>query len=253
MGEVRCFTRMALRTTVARFGVLVVLFLPSGPLLRGQPRPSVSELLRQFEGERVFWRQFDIARAIVTVNDTSVLPRLEPWLTHNDRQLRGNAAFIFARLGDPRGFGVIVAILDDRSETREVHKISSTGTPWIEGQIREDRYYAAHLLGDLQDRRAIPILASLLTDPDVNYIVPWSLARIGDRSAIAPLIRALSDPTPGMRVLAIHALVDLEATEDLPRLRQLLDDDARSNFGELESVAAAARAAIAGLPPETAR
>lgn len=84
---------------------------------------------------------------------------------HDDRHLRGNAAFIFAELGDPRGFDVIVAILDDRSERREVHKISSVGLPSIQGQIREDRYYAAHLLGDLKDPRAIPVLASLLTDP----------------------------------------------------------------------------------------
>ncbi len=47
--------------------------------------------------------------------------------------------------------------------------------------------------------------------------------------------------------LAIHALVELKATEALPRLRQLLDDNARSNFGKLESVAEAAQAAIAKL------
>jgi hypothetical protein len=50
-----------------------------------------------------------------------------------------------------------------------------------------------------------------------------------------------------MRVLAIHALVELKATEALPRLRQLLSDYERSNFGELESVAHAAQAAIAKL------
>jgi HEAT repeat protein len=50
-----------------------------------------------------------------------------------------------------------------------------------------------------------------------------------------------------MRVLAIYALVELKATEAVPRLRQLLDDGAKSNFDKLESVADAARAAIAGL------
>jgi HEAT repeat protein len=201
----------------------------------------------------VFWRQFEVAKAIAAAGDASVLPRLEPWLMHPDRRLRGNAAFIFARLGDPRGFDVIVAILEDRSEQREVQSISSVGTPWIQGQIREDRYYAAHLLGDLKDPRAIRVLVPLLQDPDVSYIVPWSLAQIGDRSAIPPLIEALSDPNASMRVLAIYALVELRATEAMPRLRQLLDDDAKSNFGKLESVADAARAAIAGLSSAPAR
>jgi HEAT repeat protein len=247
MGEVRLSAARALQATVVRLGTLIVLLLPSPRIIHGQQRPSVSGLLRQFENERVFWRQFEVAKAIVAANDTSVLPRLESWLTHEDRHLRGNVAFIFARLGDSRGFDVIVAILGDRSEKREVHTISSVGSPSIQGQIREDRYYAAHLLGDLKDPRAIPILVPLLTDPDVNYIVPWSLGQIGDRSAITPLIGSLSDPNPSMRVLAIHALVELKAAEALPRLRRLLDDNARANFDKLESVAGAAQVAIGKL------
>lgn len=253
MGEVRFFSATALKAIVTRLSILVVLLLPQPHVVQGQQRPSVSELLRQFEGERVFWRQFEVAKAIVAANDVSVLPALESWLTHEDRHLRGNAAFIFARLGDARGFDVVVAILGDRSERREVQMISSVGLPSIPGQIREDRYYAAHLLGDLKDPRAIPILVPLLTDPDVNYIVPWSLGQIGDRSAIPPLIGSLSDPNPSMRVLAIKALVELKATDALPRLRQLLDDHARSNFDKLESVAEAAQAAISKLQSDAAR
>ena len=56
-----------------------------------------------------------------------------------------------------------------------------------------------------------------------------------------------------MRVLAIHALAELKASEALPRLRMLLDDDASSNFGNLESVANAAQGAIAALQPKIAR
>jgi hypothetical protein len=48
-----------------------------------------------------------------------------------------------------------------------------------------------------------------------------------------------------MRVLAIHAVVELKVTDAVPRLRQLADDNARSNFGKLESVAEAAQAAMA--------
>src|SRR5688572_26339158 len=35
-------------------------------------------------------------------------------LTHDDRHLRGNVAFVLGRLGDPRGFETIAAILADR-------------------------------------------------------------------------------------------------------------------------------------------
>lgn len=115
------------------------------------------------------------------------------------------------------------------------------------GQITADRYYAAHLLGDLKDPRAIPILVPLLRDPEIHEIVPWSLGQIGDRSAIAPLIASTSDADPNMRVLAIGGLVELKATEALPRLRQLLNDNARSSFGQMESVSEAAEAAIIKL------
>ena len=267
----------ALRATVARLGILVILLLPSPNVIHGQQRPSVDELLQQFEsataiplipvirpeftlahsigsgGTIGFTQQFVVAKAIVAANDRSVLPRLEPWLAHPDRCLRGNAAYIFGRLGDPRGCDVIVAILGDRSAEREVRVIPSVGLPWIQGQIRQDRYYAAHLLGDLKDPRAIPILVRLLTDADVMLIVPWSLGQIGDKSAIEPLIQTLNDRNTNMRVLVIYALVDLKAREALPLLRQLLDDNTRSNFGKLESVAEAAQAAIAKLQTETAR
>lgn len=241
MGGVRVFSTAA---AVAGLGV-VALLLPSA--VHGQQHPSIAELLRQFEGEKVFWRQFQTAKAIVAANDRSVLPRLQPWLTHRDRHLRGNAAFIFAGLGDRRGFDIIVAILRDRSEERAVHNISSVGLPWIQGQIGEDRYYAAHLLGDLKDPRAVPILVPLLRDTDVNYVIPWSLGQIGDRSAIPPLIRTLDDADPNMRVLAIHALAELKARDALPRLRELQHDHARSNFDKLESVSEAAKRAITKL------
>ncbi len=199
----------------------------------------------------MFWRQIEVAKAIVAAGDRSVLPKLESWLTYQDRHLRGNAAFIYAGLGDVRGFDVITAILRDYSERPAGEGFG--GNRWsLREQIRQDRYYAAHLLGDLKDPRAIPILVPLLTDSDVNYIVPGSLGQIGDRSAIKPLLGSLSDPNPSMRVLAVYALVELKATEALPSLRELLDDNARSNFGKLESVSDAAQAAIAKLQSETA-
>ena len=121
------------------------------------------------------------------------------------------------------------------------------GQPSVSEQIRDDRYYAAHLFGDLKDSRAVPILVPFLKDKEVNSVVPWSLGEIGDKSAIAPLMETLGDDSPDMRVLAICALEKLNAKEALPRLRVLLDDDARIHFDGLGSVATAARVAITNL------
>jgi hypothetical protein len=47
-----------------------------------------------------------------------------------DRHLRGNAAFIYAWLGDPRGFDVIAAILSDRSEGLSVKVFRAAAGPF---------------------------------------------------------------------------------------------------------------------------
>ena len=88
---------------------------------------------------------------------------------------------------------------------------------------------------------------SLLNDADVAYIVPWSLGEIGDRRAINPLLAQTGRDDPSLRVLAIGALEPLKAREALPRLRELLKDERRSNFGDQTTVADAARRAIAVL------
>jgi HEAT repeat protein len=205
---------------------------------------SSRELLDRFKAEKVFWRQFDIAKALAAANDRSAIAELEVWLTHDDRHLRGNVAFVLGRLGDPRGFDTIAAILADRSPRSAGQGIP--GSKWtVQAQIRADRYHAAHLLGALKDPRGVDLLIPLLDDEDVDYKVPWSLAEIGDRRGIGPLVAQTERDDPSRRVLAIGALERLKAREALPRLRQLLQDDRMSSFGNRTTVADAARHAIA--------
>jgi hypothetical protein len=211
---------------------------------------SIEALVEQFKREKTFWRQITTAREIVERHDSRVLLPLAEWLNHEDRHVRGNAAFIFAGLGDARGLQVIADILTDRSDRPEGQGIAmgpGDGRYRVGPQIEADRYYAAHLLGDLRDPAAIPILIPLLQDKEVNHIVPWALGQIGDNRAVGPLLAALDDANPSIRVLAIYALETLNAKDALPRLTSLLDDHAKSGFGNQVSVADAARAAIAKL------
>jgi hypothetical protein len=86
---VRFFAMRVSRAAVVRPGVLPVLLFAAAFLVRGQQPSSLDQLVRQFEHETVFWRQFEVAQAIVAAHDVNVLPKLEPWLTHKDRCLRG--------------------------------------------------------------------------------------------------------------------------------------------------------------------
>src|SRR3984957_15834123 len=197
---------------------------------------SPTELVSRFHGAQSFFDQFDVAKELVELHDPSVLHSLVGDLSNEDRHVRGNAAFVFAGLGDPRGFEALLAILNDRSYrppgqgSVSPGGTSPPGTPPaynVKPQITADRYYAAHLLGDLKDPRAVPVLVSLLEDTDGNYVVPWALGEIG----LAPLIQALANSDPSMRVLAIYGLEPLHATDAIPALRRLLEDHQRTTFG----------------------
>jgi hypothetical protein len=223
---------------------------------RDAPKPAVdttqtsAELVQQFRNEKVFWKQIDIGKAIVNKNDASVLLALADWLHHPDRHIRGNVAFIFASFGDPRGLQTITEILTDRADRAEgqgIPSASSDGRYHFERQVAADRYYGAHLLGDLRDPRGVELLVPLLDDPETQSIVPWSLGEIGDKRAVPPLIAALDKDDPSMRVLVIYALETLHAREAIPRLLTLVNDDRKSRFGALVTVSAAARAAIANI------
>jgi HEAT repeat protein len=220
---------------------------------QGSQGPTLTELLAQFQRTTVFWRQFEVAKRIVSIGDPGALKDLEPWLAREDRHLRGNAAFVFASLGDPRGFDTISAMLTDRSYRPLGQGIPggsfNTAAPdwWLSSQIKADRYYAVHLLGNLKDSRVVDILIPLLDDQTIDYHVAWALGEIGDRRAIKPLIKALKNRDALVRVSAIHALEGLQATEAIPALRALLTDQAMPSAGPRVSVAQTARAAIAAL------
>lgn len=217
------------------------------PKPKPPPEPA-SNLVTQFEST-TDWKQLEVAEKIVALDDTSVLPDLESSLSSEDMHVRGNAAFIFASLGDDRGFQAIKEILEDRSTStkRAVHQVDDAGQPSTEVQILYDRTWAVYLFGKLKDPRAVPILVPLLNDDQIDWGVASSLRQIGDKSAIPPLIATLRDGDPSMRVLAIDALVQLDEKEALPELRALLGDNEKIHFGRLGTVAESAKSAIAKL------
>src|SRR5271165_929556 len=205
-------------------GVLWAFFACTIVVASAQVSPTSSmpaALVEQFKTERTFTDQFEVAEKLVKLHDPSVIEQLKPYLKDDDRHVRGNAAYIFAALGDEDGFEVIKAILTDRSERSE-GQVFPGGNWDLRAQISADRYYAVHLFGDLKDARAVEILVPLLNDAEVQYIVPWALGEIGDKAAVSPIMLMLTDKNPDMRVLAIDALEALKAKEALPRLRLLL-------------------------------
>jgi HEAT repeat protein len=236
--------------TVPGLLLAAVVALFSISVAAGQNDRSGTKLVEEFRGAKIFFNQHEIGKRIVALNDPTLLDNLKDLLSSEDRHIRGNAAFVFASLGDSRGLSIIADIIQHTS-----YRVEGQGQPiapgdgkyHVEAQIGADRYYAVHLLGELKDARALPILVPLLNDTQINYKVAWALGQIADKSAIPSLIEALKSGNSDVRVIAIQSLEQLRATEALPVLRLLLEDNERSHFGSLATVAETAKAAIATL------
>jgi HEAT repeat protein len=231
--------------------VLPIIGLLVSGVCHAQASSSVA-LVEQFNSATISWKQFEVAKQIVQLQDRSVLQALESHLGDEDRHSRGNAAFVFAALGDDRGFDVITTILNDRSSrpmTRRAVPIAGIGIVTLEEVIAEDRYYAVFLLGQLKDPRAGPLLLPLLKDREVGIGVPWALGAIGYKPAIRPLIEILGESSDtNMLAVTIYALGKLDAKEALPAIRSV-GDDAQAHFylPGYDLVAKAAATAIARL------
>jgi HEAT repeat protein len=229
----------------ARFFILAVLILCAPGLAEAQTEQSVDNLVKEFETTKEFWRRFEVAKKLVARGDKSALPALESRLSNEDRHERCVAAFVFACLGNDRGLEVIIAVLNDMSDRSDTGVVPGNWS--LHAQIRSDRYFAVHVLGELEDRRAVPILIPLLRDEQINYNVAWALGEIGDDRAVSPLIEALRDKSSDMRVSAIRALEKLGAVAALPHLHALLNDQEKTHYGAQISVAEAAKATIAAF------
>ena len=242
-----------LTCSVVAFWVLAVPALcAADPLSR-----SATELVTAFRQTPVFWKQYQVAQQIVSLKEPSVLPELSGYLSDQDRHTRANAAFIFAALGDMRGLNALLVILNDQSYRPmgqaymrfecliPQHETRCPYDPQL--QIVSDRYYAATVLGDLKDPRAVPALISVLTVPSVNLGAIWALAKIDDKRAVEPLIALLARNDPTVQVTTIRALEKMDAKESIPALYRLVNDKDRSHVDDLIPVGEAARQALAQL------
>src|SRR5262249_6675263 len=111
------FQRVAAVSAITLIVAIALSVLPR--LAQSEPSGASLRLLEEFKKTTVFWRQREIADQLVAVHEPAMLPELLPWLSNEDRHLRANAAYVFARYGDKRGFEVICAILLDRSDRPE--------------------------------------------------------------------------------------------------------------------------------------
>lgn len=183
------------------------------------------ELLKQFAAAEFFWQQADAARKIVARQDKGMIIRIQQFLDVADRHRRCNAAFVMAGLGDSRGMATLIRELHDQ-QPRPTDRVTSDGNPDVDGQITDDRYYAALLLGELKQKDAVPALITATKDRSINYQAAISLGDIGDKSAIPALQQMLKD-YPAQRLWAGYGLAKLGEKEGFDILETTASADSK--------------------------
>ena len=184
---------------------------------------TVDDAIAAFSSARYFWQQGDAARELVALGDPKIIPKMEEFLDTEDRRRRCNAALVLAGLGDERGLAIIIGELQDKMP-RPTDLKRSDGKPYPEGQIREDRYYAALLLGQLRNKEAVPALIQATKDATINYQAAISLGQIGDRGAI-PALRKMAKDSPDERLWAGYGLAALGEPDGFDMLTKVIISD----------------------------
>lgn len=105
---------------------------------------------------------------------------------------------------------------------------------------------AAHLLGEMKAKEAVPALLKIVDDPTAaaQREALWALGQIGDRQAAASVGRALASESAELRAAAAEALAQIGGPDQIEALEALEGDyDVR--------VRSATSAALAKLKPST--
>ncbi len=151
-----------------------------------------------------------------------------------DRDVRMAASRALGRIRDPRAIEPMLEALaapESWLPARVAEVVLQFGDlafdPLVVLLGRHDdsaaRAWACQILGDLGNPRAVPILLGCLSDinDQVRARAASALGRLGDRRAVADLIRMmLSDPVPYVRIQVVRAL---GAIGDPRALHDLID------------------------------
>ncbi|HEX5962687.1 MAG TPA: HEAT repeat domain-containing protein [Gemmatimonadales bacterium] len=214
---------------------------------KGHDRAFAAELLGRVGG----------AKAVPALLETVVATRTE------DSDVRDLSLRALSRIADPQAVQPLIRALET-ADTGLAPRIADILTrhgeavvdPLItlldDGPPQPARAWATHVLGEVRAQRAFPSLVRLLgdTDDEVKAKAATALGRMGDRRAVGCLLehlltdpglgdllspeellsagaRALEDPSPLVRQVAVTLFNRVSPDRALPRLIQVLrvDDD----------------------------
>ncbi len=182
-------------------------------------------LLQEFKEAKFNWQQGEVGTKLVALNDKSMIPPMLEMLKSEDRKTRCNAGRVLAGLGDDRGLFAVISELSDTSY-RPINKDEARGVGSQAAQVTGDHYYAAHVLREIGDPRAVPALIEMLHGDSLNYQAAIVLGHLGDKRAVPHLHKMASD-FPKQRLWAGYGLAGLGEPEGFDMLEEVVNSDSQ--------------------------
>jgi HEAT repeat protein len=165
---------------------------------------------------------------------------LMPLLDSRSDEIGGRAAAALGRIGDARSIRALVKLLGVGTlRAAAVEALAMVGAPAVPYVVAClggesdacDPTSAVQLLAQIGDARAVPALAAELTRGRVRRdLVVDALAKIGDPSALVPLLSLLDEPDAALRKKALAAvgpILDARAGDVLVKALGDKDQDIR--------------------------
>lgn len=174
-------------------------------ILALSPAESAASLLPLLSDKDEFVRQ-QAAYALGRTKSNSAVAALAERLTDRQDSVRAAAVVALGDIGDPTALTSLTYLLGPQSSLGQTKKSSKVKPEKNEFVLRA----AAHSLGQIGNRAALPALISVLSDEkaevDVRREAATALGQIGDSSALPALRDALTSHDPHLAAAAHDAI-----------------------------------------------
>ena len=197
--------------------------------------PKIEALIQNLNASNVSVKA-DSVKALAEIGEPAVEPLIQA-LGAEDPDIRENAAVTLGKIKDERAVQPLIKLLTD--EEWEVEKgatdaLIGIGKPAVEPLIEilldknEDVYLqmkVVAVLAGIKDERAIqPMIQALKEKPELQADLGYHLGLMGD-PAVEPLVQALGDEDPNVRVRAAEALGRIGDERAVGPLTTALNDE----------------------------
>jgi len=231
-------------------------------LARDGDAEGIQELLLESDSTAVRVRSAKLLGEVADGNDSeSVETLVSVSVTDDNEKVRAAAVGGLDKIGSDAVEQLLVKITGSKISEGADWATAKKFANALSSEVPELRMAAASALGKLGETSAVPPLVNQLTDedPQVRVRCCAALAQLDHPKAVPALIERLSDPDGEVRMEAAVALASIGTDQALAALLDMLDDNntairriAASSLGEAGSVSAVQPLADALADPSSA-